>query len=887
MSIIRNYFDNLNKSLRSFGDEDELTPISDNDEADEDYIPPSGTVKKKPCPSCLGLGCCFLCDRPDDFCDLIGCSDRLCKKWLHHSCDNLTKEDVAKIKTYYCPICREKPKCRKWVFYKPSELKSDPKQDPPPPLPVNEAEPEAQSLPEKPPHDNSGITLGNHVNPVKPPNQSPETIEIPGKTENETVKIQTNVVKLPPETCKDPEATKDSTSIDVNVIGSLPINRDGNFNDKSITVMPNFDILPETCKEPGFTKDPTSNDESSNETKTDDFLNLSSELSSINSEISSTFSQLFESNADVRSPNSEPHVKNQTLPDKTNPETPDNHEPPCEIIPKPTSETDPNNQLSMVLQAYQTNHKSSTPTKPTTPSKPNSVTDPPKEQPVPVDINDTERLLTPGQRMIERNSDVTQTPHPPTNSQLFQHDLSILKHSIDDNYKLNELVTSLRSQLKTSYKENQKLREHVRKLEENIPTLSVMDEKKLQITNLTTINDNLRLDLAEKNDYIADLEMKHQETNEKFHLANERCAEIDKEIDQNNRFTMEKRHPRAVIAEYDKLRRLYNTQHKQITELARLNEQIRKVAKRKSDEVDELTEQIKDLTKDDIQKKILLMVLDENKKLASDAQLGRRRLLILKEEHKHAEQEMIREMEQIRRPYPPKDDPPIVDMDDATSDKNNASGEWETLTEDGSVTEIPKNIRVITKAPNQRKHPTETPHIPDTASAASIQTRVFENSNKREENQTYRRGSILKPPETTQTVCKWYMQGNCRFGKWCRNPHPKPNNLTQPNSYQSPHHPAPYGQYQERPYGPLPNFANPYNIPKPPIPSLFANPHPFPYPYQPMPMFNFPHPNVSQFPNSYVPAPSNQVPNQLSTSSRRTSNQKSSFSNPNLITLTQ
>ena len=118
------------------------------------------------------------------------------------------------------------------------------------------------------------------------------------------------------------------------------------------------------------------------------------------------------------------------------------------------------------------------------------------------------------------------------------------------------------------------------------------------------------------------------------------------------------------------------------------------------------------------------------------------------------------------------------------------------------------------------KNHTETPHIPGTA--ASIKTLVFENTNKKEENQTYRRGSDFVQPEKSQIVCKWHMRGICRFGKWCRNLHPKPNH--------SSHHPVTNGRYRERQYGPLPHYANAYTIPKPHIPSLFANSHPFPYP---------------------------------------------------------
>ena len=899
MSILRNYFDKLNKSLSSFGDdENDITPDVDNDINDESYLPSSGTVKKKPCPSCLGLGCCFLCDRPDDFCDLIGCSDRLCKKWLHHSCDNLTSEDVAKIKTYYCPICREKPKCRKWVFYKPSELNTNLKQKP-----VASKSQEAKSLGGEPPElpgktqittsalNLQGLSEINKSNLENAPKKSPGTINLPGNVGNEFNTNSPNI-DLNTETCQDPAASMDSTSNDANLNGLMPVNPESkSTTDKNSPVNPFENDYPENFEEPSVSKSPTSNNphEPTNVTVTDAYINLSSELSSINSDISSTFNTTIESNANPKSPICKhPSETNHKSPDENNPELQDdNPSTPDNGTPKsPNENNSTDNDLSKIPKTCPTKPKSSTPTKsnPIDDNRPPDSNNDDEKNPYD-ESDDTEKLITPGQQRTERIS-ITETPSIPHQrssrfSQHFQHDLSILKNSIDDNYKLNELVTSLRAQLKTSYTENQRLREHIRTVEENIPTFSVLDEKNQQISTLTMTISNLRLDLQEKDDYVTDLEHKLQETNERLHLANEKCAEVDKEINQNNPLTMEKRHPRSVIVEYEKLRRLYNSQQKQITELAQLNDHIRKVVSQKSDEVEVLKSQIKDLTKNDIQKKILCMVLDENKKLVSDAQLGRKRLLSLKEHHKNAEQEMIREMEKIKRPNLPTEDS-HKDAATSTDEPSNVSGEWETFTDD-SITDIPEYIKVIPKAPNQKKetadNPTGDAQIPDTFD--SSKTLVFENTSKKEENETYRRGANFMQPGKSQSVCKWHLRGICRFGKWCRNLHPNSNQSS--NMYPS-YNTAPNGQYRQRQDGSFPHYSNPYSIPKHPIPSLFANPHPFPYPYPQMSMFNFPPLNPPQFPNSFLPAPSNNIPNQLP---QGTHNQNSSFTNPNLITLTQ
>ena len=62
---------------------------------------------KKPCNLCRGAGCCVLCDREDEWEDMVYCTNKTERRHLiHHSCDNLTPEIVKHIKQYFCPNCR-------------------------------------------------------------------------------------------------------------------------------------------------------------------------------------------------------------------------------------------------------------------------------------------------------------------------------------------------------------------------------------------------------------------------------------------------------------------------------------------------------------------------------------------------------------------------------------------------------------------------------------------------------------------------------------------------------------------------------------------------------------------------------------------------------------
>ena len=92
----------LNKSFGSNKSSPEKT--------DSKLPPKKATNKvqpKKPCKLCKGAGCCTLCDRGDDWENMVYCSNKTTSTHLvHHSCDNLTPEVVRVIKDYYCPECR-------------------------------------------------------------------------------------------------------------------------------------------------------------------------------------------------------------------------------------------------------------------------------------------------------------------------------------------------------------------------------------------------------------------------------------------------------------------------------------------------------------------------------------------------------------------------------------------------------------------------------------------------------------------------------------------------------------------------------------------------------------------------------------------------------------
>ena len=96
-------FDNLVQKLnKSFSSNKSNSPEKTESQVN---IPPEKS--KSTCKSCKGAGCCTLCDKEDEWEDMIWCANKEGgNHLLHYSCDNLTPELVRLIKVYYCPQCR-------------------------------------------------------------------------------------------------------------------------------------------------------------------------------------------------------------------------------------------------------------------------------------------------------------------------------------------------------------------------------------------------------------------------------------------------------------------------------------------------------------------------------------------------------------------------------------------------------------------------------------------------------------------------------------------------------------------------------------------------------------------------------------------------------------
>ena len=755
MSIIKNFLEKIDKSLRSFTEEDDeksqtdvnsVESLSDEEDIssqvdnDESYIPPSGTVKSFKCSTCKDQGCCFLCNRPDSYCDLIGCSDRSCQKWLHQCCDNLTAEDAAKIKIYYCPICREEPKCRKWVMYKTSELKTA----------ESTSEGDIENLP---------------VNPAENPNfgeiQNLETQPSNEKLKNPDASLDTYETPLA-ETCSTPVIGSEETSNDENGKISLDSHDVNLLNKTSVnetekTQNINFVFDSSTGKHKTLVTIDNMNDAYEMGVEREAYMDLSSELSSLsNDSISSASSNpqpsiMLNDSLKSKSQSNEPNKIVNLMPDNK------------------MAESDAGKLIS------------STPT---------------KYAFIP-NFNGAEMST-----LIE--NDVESQPITPGQNNKSVRDISLIKASLNENTKLNDLVTLLRTQLKTSYGENQKLREKIRNMQENPQPSNISPVKEKEINDLKIANTELQYDVNEKVELIKSLEEKLEQLNERFQIVNDKCVEMDKEIQQNEQCTMEKRHPKAVVNEYEKLRRLYNVQCKQINGLTQQNDYMKTTIDKKTGEIDQLKSQIRTVTRDDIQKKILCMVLDDNQKLAEEAQTSRRKMLSLKEEFINGEREMQKEMH--------------MHLEEITK-RTTKEADWETLSDD-SGNDYPQFIKVISKSKKRKnrrernKSSTSDNEPPKTLPPTygdpnfgnphhQFSSRVYENSHKKAENDTYKRGNNFFAPQP-KPICKFYMEGRCKFNERCFNRHPNPTPYNMP--YQPPFPPAPIGfyphLYPNRPFHP-------------------------------------------------------------------------------------
>ena len=114
--MLENLVQKLNKSLSSIkSNSPEKTP------------PKQNMLPEKPnpvCKACKGAGCCILCDKPDDWEDMLWCTNKaIGKHVIHYSCDNLTYEMQRSIKNYYCPKCRMDGKFQVTYYKKVSKAK--------------------------------------------------------------------------------------------------------------------------------------------------------------------------------------------------------------------------------------------------------------------------------------------------------------------------------------------------------------------------------------------------------------------------------------------------------------------------------------------------------------------------------------------------------------------------------------------------------------------------------------------------------------------------------------------------------------------------------------------------------------------------------------------
>ena len=129
--MFNTFVQKLNKSFSGSKSDTSESPKSQKSESPEPQKAPKKPASqkiqkkpKKPCNLCKGAGCCTLCDKDDDWCDLIYCANKAVRLHLVHlACDNLTQDLADLINNYYCPNCRLDEKFQISFYKKTSKSK--------------------------------------------------------------------------------------------------------------------------------------------------------------------------------------------------------------------------------------------------------------------------------------------------------------------------------------------------------------------------------------------------------------------------------------------------------------------------------------------------------------------------------------------------------------------------------------------------------------------------------------------------------------------------------------------------------------------------------------------------------------------------------------------
>ena len=734
-------------------------------------------TQKKICSLCKGAGCCVLCDRPDDWENMMYCSNRRERvHLLHHSCDNLSKELLRPIVKYYCPSCRLNPK-NKITFKKDTSAAKR----------AEILDILIGSKPENPTLPEVIDQLGDTTSDVQKPNAE--------KNDENLVNESVTIVKCGGEDGKSQSEGGGGSDLD-----SLSSSSDSSFNSfrNKLSSTSNFHISEQdSLRHDEVT--PKNNDEADDE-KSKSLSESGGEVELDNSSSSdSSFNSFTEKIAASSFPVSDKvNFKVNSPSNKSNINEPDDVEK-SEII---------KGTISLFVGGRGSDQDDSTPLESSFPdekrgSKGNKSSLEIKNgengheksssdfheplydsfrQEFPGQKHATTPLTIQSQKSSTFFSTSLYVPH--NNSQTFkntsptrrhsfsvmphltqnEHDREELANSTKNNEKLVELVNVLTNKLSEQNKENQTLKQQINKLTISPHRLNFkIMELKSENEELNKENENLQLQLDEAITQINILETNLENTEDKLKIMDSQLIEIQKshEIGPNEMF----RYPPHEFHE------LYI---KQINMTKKLQSQISQLLGDKRNLKNEIAElkatneeyrlQVRNLIEEDIDRGILNYTINENKRLLNKIKIQKERHINLGLELKNEMKKMHgwsienvklrKKLAAYEKNDKQKNESVIVAEDFPEED-------WETTSEQSVVV----NPLLMSSPPNSTKKD-------DKISVSTNTSPTIQNNEKNSTSNTQTSKNSEKPTEIKQ-ICKFHMQNRCHFGFRCRNLHPE------------------------------------------------------------------------------------------------------------------
>ena len=522
------------------------------------------------CQECQDKGCCPICRSPPCDGGMVVCSDRTCKKWYHLKCENVTDEFIATVKTYYCVSCRQNNSKRKIVKYKKSEIEA----------------------------------ILNNLKSQK----SEENIQ----KENISSDLSCNDAEASSDFSEINEESEKASILNASVDASSS-NSDNELSEDSSDEetsdkQGNSDIPLENSLGTSHNKDAPREFNNSSPIEiitgnidTNDTQKGGPSAQELNSALDTTFPQLNTQVNKIIESGGLLDVSKITLPpDKPN------------EVEKNNQTIDLTNNPSQPPQGEQGQVYSNNIINP---NKNCNIDDPeqPPDDGLNENINKLEKLLNSPDEDIRKKDRMSSTPHPVRGTFDLQLDKTTEKS------QLLATIEMMKKQLKDAEEKN------------------IRAQKELEERDLTI--ETLQLDIRYKT-------INHKELEEHYNILEERLvtaidelkeadlkvSAISKEPKKVDVALLGKKHPKDLIRNFIKLNQLYYAQNRlqkeQKIQLDNSKIFIRKLTKDKAI----LEEKITELTKEDINRKVLNFTMDENLKLTQELKITRQRLFTVSKE---------------------------------------------------------------------------------------------------------------------------------------------------------------------------------------------------------------------------------------------------------------